>query len=282
MTRSWIVGGALRDELLGREVTDIDIAVEGDPEAAARGARRGGPRARLPALGGVRRLARRGPSRRAHLRLRAAPGRDDRGGPPEARLHRQRDGARARPSGGDLIDPLGGRADIESADAASDRPGGLRERSAAAAAPRALRRRARLRARRRDRAAHRGRPHRAWRRRPASASSPSSAGSCSRPRAVRGLALADRLGLLRAVLPELAALHDVEQSHYHHKDVYGHTLEVLERLIELEAEVERRPARSARRAARGRAHARRRRSASARSCTTSASLPPTTCARTVA
>ena len=26
MTRSWIVGGALRDELLGREVTDIDIA----------------------------------------------------------------------------------------------------------------------------------------------------------------------------------------------------------------------------------------------------------------
>ena len=36
VTRSWTVGGALRDELLGREVTDIDIAVEGDPEAAAR------------------------------------------------------------------------------------------------------------------------------------------------------------------------------------------------------------------------------------------------------
>ena len=36
MSRSWIVGGALRDELLGREVTDIDIAVEGDPEPAAR------------------------------------------------------------------------------------------------------------------------------------------------------------------------------------------------------------------------------------------------------
>ena len=56
------------------------------------------------------------------------------------------------------------------------------------------------------------------------------------PAAARGLALADRLGLVRAVLPELAALHDVEQSHYHHKDVYGHTLEVLERVIELEAE----------------------------------------------
>jgi putative nucleotidyltransferase with HDIG domain len=53
---------------------------------------------------------------------------------------------------------------------------------------------------------------------------------------VPGLALADRLGLLHAVLPELAALHDVEQSHFHHKDVWGHTLEVLERLIELETE----------------------------------------------
>jgi putative nucleotidyltransferase with HDIG domain len=54
--------------------------------------------------------------------------------------------------------------------------------------------------------------------------------------AVEGLALADRLGLLHAVLPELSNLHDIEQSHYHHKDVYGHTLEVLERLTELESE----------------------------------------------
>jgi putative nucleotidyltransferase with HDIG domain len=38
------------------------------------------------------------------------------------------------------------------------------------------------------------------------------------------------------VLPELADLHDVEQSQYHHKDVYGHTLEVFERLIELEGD----------------------------------------------
>src|ERR671915_2410156 len=32
---AWIVGGAVRDELLGREVIDIDIACP-DPEAAAR------------------------------------------------------------------------------------------------------------------------------------------------------------------------------------------------------------------------------------------------------
>jgi putative nucleotidyltransferase with HDIG domain len=54
--------------------------------------------------------------------------------------------------------------------------------------------------------------------------------------ATEGLALADRLGLLRAVLPELAELHDVDQSHYHHLDAYGHTLEVFEQLMKLERE----------------------------------------------
>ena len=102
------------------------------------------------------------------------------------------------------------------------------------------------------------------------------------PGAVAGLALADRLGLLHAVLPELADLHDVEQSHYHHKDVYGHTLEVLERLIELEARG--RPASCARcSTSRWRTSSRAaRRSASARCSTTSASRPRTTCARTAA
>src|SRR5207342_617824 len=52
--------------------------------------------------------------------------------------------------------------------------------------------------------------------------------------AIPGLQLADRLGVLEAVLPELTALHGVEQSAYHHLDVYDHTLEVLARQIELE------------------------------------------------
>jgi putative nucleotidyltransferase with HDIG domain len=46
-------------------------------------------------------------------------------------------------------------------------------------------------------------------------------------RAVEGLQLSDRLGLTAAVLPEVSALHGVEQSHYHHLDVHGHTIEVL-------------------------------------------------------
>ncbi len=35
-TRAWIVGGTVRDELLGRSVKDVDIALEGDPQPAAR------------------------------------------------------------------------------------------------------------------------------------------------------------------------------------------------------------------------------------------------------
>ena len=32
---AWVVGGAVRDELLGRELVDLDIAVR-EPEGAAR------------------------------------------------------------------------------------------------------------------------------------------------------------------------------------------------------------------------------------------------------
>ena len=54
--------------------------------------------------------------------------------------------------------------------------------------------------------------------------------------AIRGLSLLEELGAAAAVLPELVALHDVQQSDYHHLDVHGHTLEVLQRTIELTAD----------------------------------------------
>jgi poly(A) polymerase len=56
------------------------------------------------------------------------------------------------------------------------------------------------------------------------------------PGAVRGLALMGELGATAVVLPELEALRGVTQSHYHHLDVYGHTMEVLERTIALQRE----------------------------------------------
>jgi poly(A) polymerase len=235
VTRSWTVGGALRDELLGREVTDIDIAVDGDPEAAARELAKEvrGPVFRLSeAFGAWRVVDRRGGRIYDFAPLQGETIEEDlrkRDFTINA-MARERDGAEAV-----LIDPLGGRADIESRTLrvigpeayASDPLRPLRlarfaaelgflpdpetERLTAEAAPRV----------------------------------PEASGErvfaelrrlVLAPGAVEGLALADRLGLLHAVLPELADLHDVEQSHYHHKDVYGHTLEVLERLIELELE----------------------------------------------
>ncbi|MCW2966975.1 MAG: polynucleotide adenylyltransferase/metal dependent phosphohydrolase, partial [Solirubrobacteraceae bacterium] len=52
--------------------------------------------------------------------------------------------------------------------------------------------------------------------------------------AARGLTLLEVMGAAAAVLPELEALRDVQQTRYHHLDAHGHTLEVLERAIELE------------------------------------------------
>ena len=105
--------------------------------------------------------------------------------------------------------------------------------------------------------------------------------------ALAGVELADRLGLLRAVLPELHDLHDVEQSRYHHLDVYGHTIEVLAHQIELEGTarggVRGARAGAARRAARSRSRTSSRaarRSGSARCSTTWASRPRAACART--
>jgi putative nucleotidyltransferase with HDIG domain len=235
VSRSWTVGGALRDELLGRDVTDIDIAVEGDPEAAARelAAELRGPVFRLSEDFGAWRVVDRRTGRVYDFApLQGETIEDD------LRMRDFTVNAMARPTeGGELIDPLGGQADVESrtlrvlgpeaydndplrplrlARLAAElgfSPDPETERLTAAAAPRV----------------------------------PEASGErvfaelrrlVLAPGAVEGLALADRLGLIHAVLPELSDLHDVEQSHYHHKDVYGHTLEVLERLIELERDAD--------------------------------------------
>jgi poly(A) polymerase len=58
-------------------------------------------------------------------------------------------------------------------------------------------------------------------------------------RALEGVALMDRIGALAAVLPELVALRGVEQSRFHHLDVFEHTLAVLAETIALEREPDR-------------------------------------------
>jgi poly(A) polymerase len=252
---TWIVGGALRDELLGRPVRDIDIAVAGDPGPVARAVADsvGGPVFRLSEAFGAWRvidrragrvfdvsplqagtieedLARRDFTLNAMARAVGAAETDPQGGGVARTLEALASGALP---GGELIDPLGGRADIEArvlrvlgpeayerdplrplrlarfAAELGFEPDADTERLTAEAAPRVA-----------DAAGERVF---AELRRLVIADG-----------ALAGLALADRLGLLRAVLPEVADLHDVEQSHYHHLDVYDHTLEVLAKQIELE------------------------------------------------
>jgi putative nucleotidyltransferase with HDIG domain len=54
---------------------------------------------------------------------------------------------------------------------------------------------------------------------------------------LRGIELMDVAGLVALVLPELDALKGVGQNPYHHLDVWGHTLEVLRKLLEVEADL---------------------------------------------
>ena len=244
---AWIVGGAVRDALLGRPIVDVDLAVAGSPEAAARAVARAG---RGPAFqlseefGAWRALSRAGPDATRWIcdvsPLQGATIEDD--------LAR-RDfainamavplGGVAEPGGapgGDagLIDPLGGARDIEARtlrvlpgayDSDALRPLRLvRIATELGFEPDAATEEATRAAAGRVPEASPERIHAELKR------------TLTAPRAVEGIQLADRLGVLGAILPELSELHGVEQSRYHHLDVYGHTVEVLERQIEIETD----------------------------------------------
>jgi poly(A) polymerase len=234
--RGWLVGGAVRDRALGREVADLDVVVEGDPEEAARAIARaaraaGGGGAACFALSerfGAWRVVAREHSWQVDVE-------QLRGGSVEADLT-LRDftvNAVAEPlEGGAPLDPLGGLDDL--------RLGRLRLAGARAFEDDPLRVLRLVRvavelelepepevivaAR-----AQTGRlievsPERIFlelRRIIAS------------DRALEGIQMMRDLGVAEVVLPELEAMRGVEQSRYHHLDVYGHTLEVLQHTIAL-------------------------------------------------
>ena len=235
-----MVGGAVRDAALGREVVDVDVAVAGDEREAARAIAARGRRA-------TRSSSR--PSSRPGGRCRAdegwhvdvgAPARRRRSRPtwPRATSPSTRSPLPLAAAGAEPIDPTGGLG----------RPRGRRAaRGLASAAfaddPLRLLRAARLAAElgfeledgtvalARDTASRAGEPAGERQlRRAAPARSPrptlSQASSCSTSSARR-----------RGVLPEVEALRGVEQNPNHHLDVHGHTLEVLRRLLELEADL---------------------------------------------
>jgi len=232
---AWVVGGTVRDELLRRPVRDVDVAVDGDPEPPARAVASalGGPVFPLSEAFGAWRVIERSTGRVYDFSpLQGDTIEQDLG---------KRDftvNAIGRPlAGGALIDPFGGQDDLEA--------GTLRVLGRAAYESDPLRplRLARF-------AAELGlSPDPETERLTAEAAPRTTEAAGERifaelrrlvlaPGVLAGLELADRLGLVRAVLPELAELHDVEQSQYHHLDVYGHTIEVLERLIEMEGRLE--------------------------------------------
>ncbi len=231
---AWIAGGAVRDAALGREVTDLDLAVAGDPGAAARaiGAAGDGHAFELSAEFSTWRVTARSGGWQVDLTAL-------RGETLEADLA-ERDftvGAVAVPlGGGEVIDPFGGLADLER--------GVLRVvgEESFAADPLRLLRTARL-------AAELGLevdPPTIALARAAAGRAAEPAGErqlvelrrlIGGPDPLRGLELLDELGLTAVVLPELARLRGVEQGPNHHLDVHGHTLAVLERTLEIEADL---------------------------------------------
>ncbi len=233
---AWIAGGAVRDAALGREVTDLDLAVAGDPAVAARAiAERGeGHAFELSAeFATWRAVARDGAWQADMTALR--------GETIEADLD-ARDftlGAVAVPlDGGDPIDPHGGLADLERRLLRVVNDGSF------AADPLRLLRAARIAAELElevdpgTRALARAESGRA--------AEPAGERQLAElrqllggPDPLRGVELLDDLALTAAVLPELEALRGVEQGPNHHLDVHGHTIAVLEQTLAVEADLDR-------------------------------------------
>ena len=229
--QAWLVGGAVRDRLLRRPTGDFDIAVAGDVEAAARTLARAARAAVFPlseAFGGWRVVARGGAWQADLSPLLGETIEHDLA---------QRDftiNAIAEPlAGGEPVDPTGGREDLAARrlrmvspaafeadplrvlrlprfacelalgvepatiDAAASRASGLEQ----VAAERVFAELKRI---------------------------------VASPDPLAGIELMERVGAVDVVLPELAALAGVEQSAYHHLDVYRHTLAVLAEAVALQ------------------------------------------------
>jgi poly(A) polymerase len=230
-TEAWLVGGAPRDQLLGRATSDYDVVVAGDPKEVSRQLARdarGHPFALSEGFGAWRVVA--------HDRSWQVDVLPLGGGTIEADLAR-RDltiNALAQPlGGGELVDPFDGVADLRAGRLRMVAPGtfvddplrtvrvarlacelgfSVDEATAAAA-----------------RAAAGGLRHVAPERIFVELKRIISA-----ERAVDGLDVMESLGVTAVVLPELTELRGVEQSRYHHLDVHDHTRAVVAETIALE------------------------------------------------
>jgi putative nucleotidyltransferase with HDIG domain len=235
---AWAVGGGIRDFLLGRPVADLDVAVADRPAERAKELAKAhdARRFRLSASFGSWRVfggrlphpvdltPLQGPTLEADLARRdltvnalATPV--------------------AGPGAGEIVDRHGGVADLEARRLRLVTPAAL------ANDPVRMLRLARL-------ALQLGFAVDPEAVRQARADAPRLAGAVGErlrdelgrllrlPEAWRGVELLDEIGALGALVPELEQSRGVEQSPYHHKDVLGHTLEVVRHASELLADPE--------------------------------------------
>ncbi len=228
---AWLVGGAVRDRLLGRATTDYDVAVRGEPRGVARALARAADAhvfSLSEGFGGWRVVARDRSWQLDVLPLAGASIEEDLG---------QRDltvNAIAEAIGGDggYVDPFGGRSDLAAGRLRMVGP------DAFARDPLRVMRVARL-------ACELGFEVEAGTGAAARGASAELAQVAPErvfaelkriviaERVLEGLALMDELGATEVVLPELSQTQGVEQSHFHHLDVYEHTRAVLAEAVEL-------------------------------------------------
>ncbi len=226
---AWLVGGAVRDRLLGRDTDDVDIVLAGDAEPVAKALRReiGGAAFPLGDRYGGWRVA--GAAQTVDLIPLV-------GGTLASDLA-ARDftvNAMAQPVGGDeVIDPFGGRADLEARRLRAVGPASF------TADPLRVLRLARF-------AAELGLTIEPEALAAAQAAAPgleSVAAERSFAEVTRillapapgdAVRLMERTGAAAVVLPELLALRGVEQSVYHDADVHDHTLAVVDAVAELQ------------------------------------------------
>ncbi|WP_217913402.1 HD domain-containing protein [Miltoncostaea marina] len=231
--RAWAVGGGVRDALLGRAVDDLDVAVAGDGRAAAAALARahGATRFRLSRAFGAWRVQ--GGALPYHVDITPLQGADlaEDLGRRDLTVNALAVPA-AGPEAGRVVDLYGGLGDLAArrlrlvhARALADDPVrllrmarlgealGFRPDPAAVARARAD---ARL----------------VWD--TAGERLADELGRIARlPRPDRAFERLDELGGLGALVPELERARGLDQSPYHHKDVLGHTIEVVQHVAEI-------------------------------------------------
>ena len=228
---AWLVGGAVRDRLLGRATDDVDVALDGDPREAARTIARatGGTAFELSGAFGAWRVVGRGHA--WHVDLVTLQGDID---ADLANRDFTINAMAERLQGGELLDPHGGRADLAARRVRMVAPTAFADDPLRTL--RAVRLVVELDLELDPATAAAVATHARW----IDAVAPERVfGELKRivtaPAARHGIELMDAHGLIEAVLPELAALRGVEQNPFHHADVYGHTLEVLDAVAALES-----------------------------------------------